>query len=116
MVVDKGAFVVNLKNPPAGSMFTIETPHAIVVAHGTAQFNGTVEVGEGKAKGTHVALRKGVLDVTSKESTSGLRIQDGMAVDVMQGAFVPNVRNANPEEEAILRNVNRVPVLEPEKS
>lgn len=115
LLVEKGSFLVNLKHLENGLDFTISTPQVSAVAHVPTQFSGRIDPEDAPSHGTHVAIRKGIVDLQILESSSNLRLQEEMAVDAVEGSFIPAPRAWTPEEAEALRRVNTVPVLEPQK-
>jgi hypothetical protein len=93
----------------------IETPNSIakqIVSE--TQYAITVQDDPKDPEGgeSHYVVRKGTIDVFVKNASASVHVIENLALDVTPGVYIPNSRNATDEELDIVRETNRIPVLE----
>jgi hypothetical protein len=96
--IEKGNAILNLETLPSGTTFELETPTAIASVRGT-QFWGRVDTKDTNNAVTTFAVRKGAVQVKTKNTGGNFTLTTGQALDIPTNATgIPTVRAALPEE------------------
>jgi len=106
--VTKGNVILNLKELPAGTSFSMETPTVIAAVRGT-QFWGRVDSAAGSPVST-IAVRQGRVSLTVKASGEVISLLEGQALDVPKGDATPERRPALEAELEAMRQADYIAI------
>ncbi len=107
VVFNQGKAILNMKAMPTATVFSIETPTAVIKTDVLAQFSCVITEQDGKLI-TTVAIRKGSILVHVKSSESDINVLQNQALDISTDTFISAPRNVNEEEEKLLKSITSV--------
>ncbi len=108
VVMNAGDIIVNMKKIDEDTAFKLETPVLIAAVRGT-QFWGRVDKSSDGVP-TTVAVREGVVEITSKQLNETISVSVGQAVDLSLNAVSLGTRDAKPGEMQAMTLAEQIPV------